>query len=192
MKWAIDANHSSVTFTIRHMMSKVRGQMKVKEGWIEVDSDDLTTAKVDVVLDAATIDTGVEMRDNHLRSADGNFDVANYPTIAFKSKRVEGKDASNFKVIGDLTIHGLTKEVTLDASFNGEGKDPWGNRRVSFSAETKVNRKDFDLTWNQALEAGGFLLGDDVKIEIDLEAIPAQTPAEAKEKVEAEAAIESR
>jgi len=192
MKWAIDANHSSVTFTIRHMMSKVRGQMKVKEGWIEVDRDDLTTAKVDVVLDAATIDTGVEMRDNHLRSADGNFDVANYPTIAFKSKRVEGKDASNFKVIGDLTIHGLTKEVTLNASFNGEGKDPWGNRRVSFSAETKVNRKDFDLTWNQALEAGGFLLGDDVKIEIDLEAIPAQTPAEAREKVEAEAAIESR
>jgi polyisoprenoid-binding protein YceI len=192
MNWAIDGNHSSVTFTIRHMMSKVRGQMKVKEGWIEVDHDDLTTAKVDVVLDAATIDTGVEMRDNHLRSADGNFDVANYPTITFKSKRVEGKDPSNFRVIGDLTIHGVTREVTLNASFNGEGKDPWGNRRVSFSAETKVNRKDFELTWNQALEAGGFLLGDDVKIEIDLEAIPAQTPAEAIEKVEAEAAIESR
>jgi polyisoprenoid-binding protein YceI len=192
MKWAIDGNHSSVTFTIRHMMSKVRGQMKVKEGWIEVDHDDLTTAKVDVVLDAATIDTGVEMRDNHLRSADGNFDVANYPTITFKSKRVEGKDPSSFKVIGDLTIHGLTRATTLNASFNGEGKDPWGNRRVSFSAETKVNRKDFDLTWNQALEAGGFLLGDDVKIEIDLEAIPAQTPAEASEKVDAEAAVESR
>ena len=192
MKWAIDANHSSITFTIRHMMSKVRGQMKVKEGWIEVNTDDLRTAKVDVVLDAATIDTGVEMRDNHLRSADGNFDVANYPTITFKSTRVEGNDNSNFKVIGDLTIHGVTKEVTLNASFNGEGKDPWGNRRVSLSAETKLNRKDFNLTWNQTLEAGGFLLGDDVKIEIDVEAIPAQTPAEAKEKVEAEAALESR
>jgi polyisoprenoid-binding protein YceI len=192
MKWAIDAYHSSVTFSIRHMMSKVRGQMKVKEGWIEVDNDDLNTAKVEVVLDAATIDTGVEMRDNHLRSADGHFDVANYPTITFKSKRVEGKDPSNFKVIGDLTIHGITKEVTLNASFNGEGKDPWGNRRVSVSAEAKVNRKDFDLTWNQALEAGGFILGDDVKIEIDLEAIPAQTPAEAKEKIDAEAAVESR
>ncbi len=192
MKWAIDANHSSITFTIRHMMSKVRGQMKVKEGWIEVNNDDLRTAKVDVVLDAATIDTGVEMRDNHLRSADGNFDVANYPTITFKSKRVEGNDYSNFKVIGDLTIHGATREVTLNASFNGEGKDPWGNRRVSLSAETKLNRKDFNLTWNQTLEAGGFLLGDDVKIEIDLEAIPAQTLAEAKEKVEAEAALESR
>ena len=166
--------------------------MKVKEGWIEVNNDDLRTANVDVALDAATIDTGVEMRDNHLRSADGNFDVANYPTITFKSKRVEGNDNSNFKVIGDLTIHGVTKEVTLNASFNGEGKDPWGNRRVSLSAETKLNRKDFNLTWNQTLEAGGFLLGDDVKIEIDLEAIPAQTPAEANERVEAEAALESR
>jgi polyisoprenoid-binding protein YceI len=192
MKWAIDANHSSVTFTIRHMMSKVRGQMKVQEGWIEVDHDDLTTAKVDVVLDAATIHTGVEMRDNHLRSADGHFDVANYPTITFRSKRVEGKDPSNFKVIGDLTIHGISREVTLNASFNGEGKDPWGNRRASVAAEAKLNRKEFDLTWNQTLEAGGFLLGDDVRIEIDLEAIPAQTPAEAKEKVEAEAAVESR
>lgn len=192
MKWAIDANHSSVTFTIRHMMSKVRGQMKLKEGWIEVDNDDPSTANVDVVLDAATINTGVEMRDNHLRSADGNFDVANYPTITFKSKRVEGKDPSTFKVIGDLTIHGVTRDVTLNASFNGEGKDPWGNRRASVSAETKLSRKDFDLTWNQTLEAGGFLLGDDVKIEIDLEAIPAQTPAEASQKVEAEAAVEAR
>ncbi len=191
MKWAIDANHSSITFTIRHMMSKVRGQMKVKEGWIEVENDDLRTAKVDVVLDAATIDTGVEMRDNHLRSADGHFDVANYPTITFKSERVEGKDKADFKVIGDLTIHGVAKEVTLNASFNGEGKDPWGNRRASVSADTKLNRKDFNLTWNQTLEAGGFLLGDDVKIEIDLEAVPAQTPAEAKEEIEAEAALES-
>ena len=161
MKWAVDSAHSSVTFTIRHMMSKVRGQMTVREGWLHGEGDDLATAKVDVVLDAATIKTGVEMRDNHLRSADGHFDVANYPTITFASKRVEGKD-------------------------------PWGNRRVSFSAETKLNRKDYNLTWNQALEAGGFILGDDVKVEIGLEAIPAQTPAEAKENIEAEAALESR
>ena len=192
MKWAIDAYHSSVTFTIRHMMSKVRGQMKVKEGWLEVDNDNLSSAKVDVVLDAASIDTGVEMRDNHLRSADGHFDVANYPTITFKSKRIEGKDVSTFKVIGDVTIHGITKEVTLDASFNGEGKDPWGNRRVSFDAQTKLNRKDYNLTWNQALEAGGFILGDDVKLEIGLEAVPAPTPAAAEKEIEAEAALESR
>src|SRR5205823_2479078 len=192
MKWAFDVYHSSVTFTIRHMMSKVRGQMKVKEGWIEVDNDNLSTAKVGVVLDAASIDTGVEMRDNHLRSADGHFDVANYPTITFKSTRVEGTDPSHFKVIGDLTIHGLTREVTLHAGFTGEVKDPWGNRRIGFSAETKVYRKDFNLTWNQALEAGGFVVGDEVKLDIDVEAVPAKTPAEAKEEIEAEAALESR
>jgi polyisoprenoid-binding protein YceI len=192
MKWEFDVYHSSVTFTIRHMMSKVRGQMRIKEGWIEVDNDNLSTARVEVVLDAASIDTGVEMRDNHLRSADGHFDVANYPTITFKSKRVEGKDPANFKVIGDLTIHGKTREVALDASFNGEGKDPRGNRRVSFEAQTKLNRKDYDLTWNQALEAGGFILGDDVKLEIGVEAVPAPTPAEAETEIEAEVALESR
>jgi polyisoprenoid-binding protein YceI len=192
MKWAFDVYHSSVTFTIRHMMSKVRGQMAIKEGWIEVDKDNLSTAQVEVVLDATTIDTGVEMRDNHLRSADGHFDVANYPTITFTSKRVEGKDPANFKVIGDLTIHGKTKEVALDASFNGEGKDPRGNRRVSFEAQTKLNRKDYDLTWNQALEAGGFILGDDVKLEIGVEAVPAPTPAEAQKEIETEVALESR
>jgi polyisoprenoid-binding protein YceI len=134
----------------------------------------------------------VETRDNHLRSADGHFDVANYPTIIFKSKRVEGKDPSNFKVIGHLTIHGNTKEVALDASFNGEGKDPWGNRRVSFDASTILNRKDYNLTWNQALEAGGFILGDEVKLEIGVEAVPAPTPAEAEKEIEAEVALESR
>jgi polyisoprenoid-binding protein YceI len=192
MKWAFDVYHSSVTFTIRHMMSKVRGQMNIKEGWLEVDNDNLSTAKVEVVLDAATIDTGVEMRDNHLRSADGHFDVANYPTITFKSTRIEGTDPSNFTLIGDLYIHGITKEVALNASFNGEGKDPRGNRRVSFEAETKLNRKDFNLTWNQGLEAGGFILGDEVKLEIGVEAVPAPTPVEAEKEIEAEAAIESR
>jgi polyisoprenoid-binding protein YceI len=192
MKWEFDVYHSSVTFTIRHMMSKVRGQMNIKAGWLEVDNDNLSTAKVDVVLDAASIDTGVEMRDNHLRSADGHFDVANYPTITFKSKRIAGTDRANFKVIGDLTIHGVTKEVALSASFNGEGKDPRGNRRVSFEAETKLNRKDYDLTWNQALEAGGFILGDEVKLEIGVEAVPAPTPAEAEKEIESEVALESR
>ncbi len=94
MKWAIDAYHTSVTFTVRHMMSRVRGEMKLKEGWIDTDSDNLSRARVEVVLDPATINTGVEMRDNHLRSADGHFDVANYPTITFKSTRVEGTDPS--------------------------------------------------------------------------------------------------
>ena len=192
MKWAIDPSHSSVTFSIRHLMSKVRGEMKVKEGWIETQADDLSKARVEVVLDAATINTGIEMRDNHLRSADGHFDVANYPTVSFKSKRVEGKDPSTFKVIGDLTIHGKTKEVVLNASFSGRGKDAYGKERVGFSAETKVNRHDFDLTWNQTVETGGLVLGDDVKIEIDVEAVAAEVPAEARQEIEAEAALESR
>jgi len=192
MKWEIDSFHSSVTFTIRHMMSKVRGQMRIKEGWLEGDTEHPTDSRIEVVLDPATIDTGVEARDNHLRSADGHFDVANYPTIAFKSTRVEGTDPSSFQVIGDLTIHGLTKQVTLNAAYNGEGKDPWGNRRLSFSAETKLNRKDYNLTWNQALEAGGFMLGDDVRVDIDLEAVPAKTPAEAAAEIQGEVLIESR
>jgi polyisoprenoid-binding protein YceI len=192
MKWAIDPKHSTVTFTIRHMMSKVRGEMKIKDGWIDGDHDDPTKARVAVVLDASTINTGIEARDNHLRSADGNFDVANYPTISFTSKRIEGSDPTSFKVIGDVTIHGITREVALDASFGGEAKDPWGNRRVGFAAATKLNRKDFNLTWNQALEAGGFLLGDEVKLDIDVEAVPAPTPAEAETEIEAEAAIEGR
>src|SRR3989442_5988006 len=177
MKLAFDGFHSSVKFTIRQMMSKVRGQMKIKEGWIEVDNDNLSKAKGGVVLDAASIDTGVEMRDNHLRSADGHFDVANYPTITFTSKRIEGTDPSNFRVIGDVTIHGITKEVVLDASFNGEGKDPLGNRRLSFDAQTKLNRHDYDLTWNQALEAGGFILGGEAKLEMGGQGAPARTPA---------------
>jgi polyisoprenoid-binding protein YceI len=192
MKWAVDPNHSSVSFTIRHLMSKVRGEMALKEGWVETESNDVSKARVAVVLDAASIDTGVEARDNHLRSADGHFDVANFPTVTFKSTRVAGNDPSSFKVIGDLTIHGVTREVTLNASYTGEGTDPWGNRRVGFSAETKLNRKDFKLTWNQTLETGGFLIGDEVKVEIDLEAIAAQTPAEAKADIEAVGAAESR
>lgn len=191
MKWAIDPSHSSVTFSIRHLMSKVRGEMKVKEGWIENKGEDLSKARVDVVLDAATINTGIEMRDNHLRSADGHFDVANYPTVTFKSKRIEGKDRSNFKVIGDLTIHGVTKDVVLNASFSGRGKDAYGKERVGFSADTKVNRHDFNLTWNQTVETGGLVLGDDVRIEIDLEAVAAEVSAEAREEIEAEALLES-
>ena len=192
MKWAIDPNHSSITFSIRHLMSKVRGEMKIKEGWIDTQGNDLSKARVEVVLDASTINTGIEMRDNHLRSADGHFDVANYPTVTFKSKRVEGKDPSHFNVVGDLTIHGITREVMLNASFGGRGKDAYGKERVGFSAETAVNRKNFNLTWNQTVETGGFVLGDEVKIEIDVEAVAAEQPAEASEDIEAEAVLEAR
>lgn len=191
MKWVIDPNHSSVTFTIRHLMSRVRGEMKIKEGWIETNGDDFRKAKVEVILDPATINTGLEMRDNHLRSADGHFDVVNYPTITFTSTRVEGTDPSGFKVVGDLTIHGVVKPVTLKASFGGQGKDAYGKDRVGFAAETRINRKDFNLTWNQAVETGGFVLGDDVRIDIDVEAVAAQAPAEAQQEIEAEAILEA-
>ena len=170
MKWAVDPNHSSVSFTIRHLMSKVRGEMALKEGWIETESNGISNARVEVVLDAATIDTGVEARDNHLRSADGHFDVASFPTVTFKSTRIAGKDPSNFKVIGDLTIHGVTKEVVLDVEGpSNPVKDPWGNTRVAASATTKVNRQDYGVKWNANIDGGGVVVGDDVNITIDLE-----------------------
>lgn len=191
MKWAIDPMHSIANFSIRHMMSKVRGTVSVKEGWIEAnEKEDPSSAKVDVVLDAATINTGVAPRDADLRSPN-HLDADKYPTMTFRSKRIEGNDPKRFVVIGDLTIHGVTKEVRLDSSFGGEAKDPWGNRRLSFSAKTRINRKDFNLTWNAALETGGFLVGDDVDIDIEAEAIPAQKPEEANAKVEAAAKAES-
>jgi polyisoprenoid-binding protein YceI len=191
MKWAIDPMHSIANFSIRHMMSKVRGTVSVKEGWIEADDkEDPSSAKVEVVLDAATINTGVAPRDADLRSPNF-FDVEKNPTVTFRSKRIEGSDPKHFVLIGDLSMHGVTKEVRLESSFGGEMKDPWGNRRLSFSAKTRLNRKDFGLNWNAALESGGFLVGDDVDVDIEVEAIPAEKPEEAKAKVEAAARAES-
>jgi len=191
MKWAIDPQHSIANFSIRHMMSKVRGTVSVKEGWIEADEKaDPSSAKVEVVLDAASINTGVKDRDADLRSPNF-FEVDKNPTITFRSKRIEGRDPKHFVVIGDLNMHGVTREVRLDSSFGGEAKDPWGNRRLSFSAKTRLNRKDYGLNWNAALETGGFLVGDDVDIEIEVEAIPGEKPEEAKAKIEAAAKAEA-
>ena len=191
MKWAIDPAHSIANFSIRHMMSKVRGTVSVKEGWIEADEkEDPSSAKVEVVLDAAMINTGVAPRDDDLRSPN-HLDVAKYPTMTFRSKRIEGSDPKQFVLIGDLAIHGGTGDVRLECSFGGAAKDPWGNRRLSFSAKTRINRKDFGLTWNAALETGGFLVGDDVDIDIEVEAIPAANPEEANARVEATAKAES-
>jgi polyisoprenoid-binding protein YceI len=191
VKWAIDPMHSIANFSIRHMMSKVRGTVSVKEGWIEADEkEDPSSAKVEVVLDAATINTGVAPRDADLRSPNF-FEVEKNPTITFRSKRVEGKDPKHFVLIGDLSMHGVTKEVRLESSFGGEMKDPWGNRRLSFSAKTRLNRKDFGLNWNAALESGGFLVGDDVDVDIEVEAIPGEKPEEAKARIEAAARAEA-
>jgi len=191
MKWAIDPAHSIANFSIRHMMSKVRGMISVKEGWIEADEkEDPSSARVEVVLDAASINTGVAARDADLRSPN-HLDVEKYPTMTFRSKRIERSDPKQFVLIGDLAIHGGTGDVRLECSFGGAAKDPWGNRRLSFSAKTRINRKDFGLTWNAALETGGFLVGDDVDIDIEVEAIPAANPEEANARVEATAKAES-
>lgn len=171
VQWDVDAAHSSVGFAVRHLViSKVRGHFSKFSGTLAFDPADPTTATVQATIDAASIDTREAQRDTHLRSADF-LEVDKFPTLAFKSRRVEKGTGKHLRLIGDLTIRGLTKEVTLEAEFLGENKDPWGNQRLGFSATTAISRADYGLTWNQALEAGGVLVGDKVEIEIEVEAI---------------------
>ena len=165
--WVLDPAHSEVTFSLRHMMiSKVRGEFGLKSATIEAPANPLE-AKVTASVDAASISTGDQNRDNHLRSADF-FDVETYPTIDFVSTgvRYEGGD---FLVDGDLTMHGVTKPVTFELEFGGFGTDPYGNYKAGATAKTVVNREDFGLTWNAALETGGVLVGKDVTIMLDLQ-----------------------
>ena len=165
--WVLDPSHSEVTFSVRHMMiSKVRGTFGVKAATIEAPENPLE-AKVTATVDVTSIDTKVEGRDQHLRSADF-FDTETYPTIEFVSTgvRLEG---DKFLVDGDLTIRGITKPVTFDFDFGGFGNDPWGNYKAGATAKTVINREDFGLTWNAALETGGVLVGKDVTIELDLQ-----------------------
>jgi polyisoprenoid-binding protein YceI len=169
--WNIDAAHSGITFSIRHMViAKVRGRFTKYSGAVQLDDGDLGRSSVDVTIDAASIDTSVAQRDEHLRSADF-LDVAKYPELRFRSKRVEAIDADRFRVIGDLTIRDVTREVVLEAELGGRAKDPWGNTRIGFAAKTTIDRKAFGLTWNQALETGGVLVGDRVDIELDVQAV---------------------
>lgn len=169
--WVIDPSHSLVEFSVKHMMiATVKGRFSKFEGSFTADVTDLTTAQFAATIDAASVDTRDEQRDGHLRSADF-FNVEEYPTLTFKSTRIERVSGDDYKLTGDLTIRGITKEVTLDATFEGTGKDPWGNERAGISAETKVNRKDFGLVWNVALETGGILVGEQVKISIQAQAV---------------------
>jgi len=169
--WAIDSMHAEVGFAVKHLMiSTVRGRFGAVSGTVMLDPANPTASLVDATIDVASIDTRQEMRDNHLRSPDF-FDVANYPTMHFVSKRIDGDTQRKFRVVGDLTIRGVTREVTLDATNEGSTKDPWGNDRVGISAFGKLNRNDFGLTWNQALEAGGVVVGEDVKLSFDLELV---------------------
>ena len=174
--WTIDTGHSSVHFIARHMViTKVRGAFKSFKGTLELDDADMTKSKIDVSIDASSIDTAEEKRDGHLKSADF-FDVEKFPTLTFKSKSIT-KKGDAYDVVGDLTIHGVTKEVVLATQFEGKGKDPWGGERVAFAAKTKIEREDFGLKWNQVLEAGGVLVSNKIEIEIEVQAIKAQAKA---------------
>ena len=170
-KWAFDLVHSSINFTVRHMVvSKVRGRFTRWDGTLVMDEKDPAGGRVDVVIEAASIDTGVAQRDEHLRSGDF-FDVGRNPTITFKSTRVEKAGEGALKVTGDLTMHGVTRPVVLDVEYAGSAKDPWGGVRAGFSASTKLDRKDFGLTYNQLLETGGVLVGETVEIGIEAEMV---------------------
>ena len=167
--WTIDAAHTSVEFAVKHLMiATVKGRFGDVEGTLTVQGDDASTAKVEATIDTRSIDTRSEQRDTHLRSADF-FDVEKHPKILFRSTKVERTGKSTLKLTGDITIRGVTKPISLDVTEEGRAKDPWGGERAVFSATGKLRRGDFGLTWNQALEAGGVLVGDDIKLAIDVE-----------------------
>jgi polyisoprenoid-binding protein YceI len=172
-KWQFDDVHSSVNFSVRHMMvSRVRGRFDKWTGTLLFDPEKPGDSQVEVTIEAASINTQEPQRDDHLRSPDF-LDVEKYPHITFKSTAFEPVGGNLFKVSGELTIHGVTRPVTLDVEFLGRSKDPWGGERIGFSATTTINRKDFGLEWNQLLETGGVLVGDEVRIEIEVEAVKA-------------------
>jgi polyisoprenoid-binding protein YceI len=169
--WKIDPAHTNVEFTVRHMMiSNVKGQFQKTSGTIATNGSDPSSAKIDATIDATSIDTRVEKRDAHLKSP-AFLDVDKFPTITFKSTKVEAAGPGKWKVTGDLTLHGITKPVVLEVEGSGPPIQVMGNTRAGASATTKIKRSDFGLTWNQALEGGGVMVGDEVAISIDLEAI---------------------
>jgi len=168
--WEIDVSHSSVTFSVRHMVvAKVHGAFTQWTGKLELDTTDLPKSRVEVTIDTASIDTRDEKRDAHLKSPDF-LDVGAFPHLVFTSKRVEKSGSDTFKIVGDLSLHGVTREVTLDAEYGGRAKDPWGGERAGFTARTKLDRKEFGLQWNVALETGGVLVGETIDVNVEVEA----------------------
>jgi polyisoprenoid-binding protein YceI len=169
--WNIDPNHTNAEFVARHMMvTNVRGKFTDVSGSIHFDPANPTATSVEVTLSAASITTGAVDRDNHLRSPDF-FDVEKYPHLTFRSTRVESTGKNTARLTGDLTIRDVTRSVTLDVEFVGTGKNPWGMTVAGFEASTRINREDFGLTWNVALEAGGVLVGKEIRIELVVQAI---------------------
>lgn len=170
--WEIDSKHSVVEFSVKHMMlTTVRGRFNDVRGTIRcLDESDPTKASVEAVIATASIDTGEPQRDAHLRSEEF-LDVEHYPTISFQSRRIDRRDEHEFRVVGDLTIKDVTREVVLQTTYNGRGKNPWGQEVAGFTAETSINRKDFGLKWNVALESGGLLVGDKLNVLLEIQAI---------------------
>ncbi|MBZ5586313.1 MAG: YceI family protein [Acidobacteriia bacterium] len=170
-KWKFDLVHSNIGFSVRHLMiSKVHGQFKSWTGTLETDESNPSATRLEVEIDAASIDTREPQRDDHLRSADF-LDAAHYPKLTFRSARVEKVDDEHYRVAGDLTIRGVMRQVVLDTEFLGRQKDPWGGERAGFTARTSVDRKDYGLIFNMPLEGGGFLVGDKVEIALDVEVV---------------------
>jgi polyisoprenoid-binding protein YceI len=183
MAWQIDLAHSEVTFSVKHMMiSTVRGKFSRFSGTVDANEQNPADAQIAVQIEAASLDTGNEQRDGHLRSPDF-FDVERFPTITFKSTRIEQSGDSEYAMHGDLTIRDVTKPVVLNVEYAGQAKSPWGVVSAGFSAQTKINRKDWGLNWNVALETGGWLVSDEIRIsiEVELQQQPEQAAVEAEE-----------
>jgi polyisoprenoid-binding protein YceI len=173
--FTVDKAHAAVLFQIRHFMTQVAGRFLEFEGSIQIDRAKPEASSVEFAIKATSIDTGEPRRDQHLRAADF-FDVAKFATISFKSTSMRPAGKDSYQVTGAFTMHGVTKEITLPVTVLGEITDPWGNKRIGFETSTTLNRKDYGMSWNQALDQGGFVLGDDVKVSVNLEAIQ-QKPA---------------
>ncbi|HVA22995.1 MAG TPA: YceI family protein [Chloroflexota bacterium] len=171
MSWNLDAAHSQVDFSAKHMgIMTVRGRFTDVQATIEFNEDDFTASSVAATINAASISTNDERRDGHLRSADF-FDVEHYPTLTFKSTVIERAAHDRYRMTGDLTMHGVTRPVSLDVVYSGQAKDPYGNTHAGFSGETTINRKDWGLGFNVALETGGFMVSEDIKIALEIEAL---------------------
>ncbi len=175
--WNIDQAHSSVGFTVRHMViSKITGKFNDFDGTVEFDGEDLSSGKAQVTVRMASVDTDNEKRDDHLRTGDF-FEVEKYPTMTFKSTRVSNVDGDKFRLTGILTLKDVSKEVIFDCKFNGKLNDPWGNVRAGFSAETEINRQDFNVSFSKVLDGGGLVVSDNVRINLELELIQAKEQA---------------
>jgi len=173
-RWNLDSDHSTIEFRVTHMVvSKTTGRFTDYAGFIDMDAETGTVKAIEATIKTGSVNTNHEKRDAHLRNADF-LDVEHYPTITFKMKNYK-KTAEGYTAVGDLTLHGVTKEITLAGQYNGATKDPWGNTRAGFSAEGKLNRKDFGMVWNKTLDSGGLVVGDEVQIRLDIECIKAKS-----------------